>query len=86
MFKKDVVFKYSDIQKYAFKNIKKAIMEAPTLMPPYFSKDFILYTFATDVSYASMLTHKNDEDVEIPMYFMRYTFKGVELNYTEVDK
>ena len=82
MVKKDVVFKYSDIQKDVLKNIKKAIMEAHAFTPPDFSKDFILYTFSIDFSYASMLTHKNDKDVEIPMYFMRYTFKGVELNYT----
>ena len=45
MVKKDVVFKWSNIQKDAFKNIKKAIMEASTFMPPDFSKDFILYNF-----------------------------------------
>ena len=82
MVKKYFVFKWSDIQKDAFKNIKKAIMEAPTLMPPDFSKDFILYTFSTDVSYASMLTQKNEEDAEILVYFMISTFKGAELNYT----
>ena len=44
MIKKDVVFKWSDVQKDTFKNIKKSIMEAPTLMPPDFLKYFILYT------------------------------------------
>ena len=82
MVKKDVVFKWSDIQKDAFKNIKKAIMEAHALMSPDFSKDFILYTFDTDVSYVSMLTQKNEEDTEIPTYFMISTFEGAELNYT----
>ena len=53
------LFKWSDIQKDAFINVNKAIMDAPTLMPPDFSKDFILYTFHIDVSYAAMLTQKN---------------------------
>ena len=42
--------------------------------------------FATDVSYVAVLTQNNEEDVEIPMYFMSSTFKGAELNYTKVDK
>ena len=69
-----------------FANIKKDIMDALALMPPDFSKDFILYTFAIDVSYAAMFTQKNAKDVKIPVSFMSSTFKGAELNYTHVDK
>ena len=54
--KKDVPFKWSDEQKNAFTEIQKAIVEALTLMSLDFSKDFILYTFATDFSYAVVLT------------------------------
>ena len=53
-------------------------------MSPYFSKDFILYTFANDFYYASVLTQKNQEDTEIPISFMISTFKGVEINYSKV--
>ena len=55
-------------------------------MAPYFSKDFILYTIATDFSYAAFLTQKNHEDAEIPISFMSSTFKGAKLNYSQVDK
>ena len=55
-------------------------------MPPNFSKDFVLYTFATNVSYVVMLTQINEEDAEIPVSFIRFAFKGPELNYTQVDK
>ena len=85
MIKKYPLFKWSDIQKDVFVNIKKAIMDAHALIPPDFSKYFILYTFATDVSYATMLTHKNEEDIEISVSFTSSTFKGVELNYTQVE-
>ena len=44
--KKDVPFKWSDEQKNAFTEIQKAIAEAPTLMSPNFSKDFILYCYS----------------------------------------
>ena len=58
MIKKYGVFKWSEIQKDSFYNIKKDIMDAPALMPPDFSKDFILYTFPTDFSYVAMITRK----------------------------
>ena len=54
--KKDVPFKWSDEQKNAFTKIQKSIAEVPALMSPDFSKDFILDTFATDFSYAVVLT------------------------------
>ena len=80
--KKDVPFKWSNEQQEAFIKIHKSIAEAPSLMPPYFSKDFILYTFATDFSYAAFLTQKNHEDTEILISFMSSTIKGFELNYS----
>ena len=57
--KKDVQFKWCDEQKNVFADIRKSITEAPALMSPDFTKDFILYTFATDFSYAAVLTQKN---------------------------
>ena len=55
-------------------------------MAPNFNKDFILYTFSSDFSYAAVLTQKNHEDAEIPIYFMRSMFKGAEINYSQLDK
>ena len=51
-------------------------------MSPDFSKEFILYMFATNFSYVVVLTQKNNEDVEIPISFMSFKFKGDELNYS----
>ena len=84
--KKDVPFKWYDEQKNAFTEIRKAIAEATSLMSPDFGKYFILYNFSTDFSYATVLTHKNHEDTEIPISFMNSTFKGAELNYSQVEK
>ena len=69
-----------------FTKIRRAIVEAPALMSPDFSKDFILYTFATDFSYVAVLTQNDHEVTEIPISFMSSKFKGVELNYSQVDK
>jgi hypothetical protein len=53
-------------------------------MSPDFSQDFTLYTFASDRSYAAVLTQKNSENNEVPIAFMSSTFKGDELNYLVV--
>jgi hypothetical protein len=55
-------------------------------MSPDFSQDFTLYTFASDRSYAAVLTQKNSENNEVPIAFMSSAFKGVELNYPAVDR
>ena len=59
MIKKYIKFKWFDIQKNTFAKIRKAIAEFPTLMSPDFTKDFILYTFSTKLSYVVVLTKKN---------------------------
>ena len=82
MVKKDVPFKWSEEQKNAFIEIQNIIEEAHALMSPDFSKEFILYTFTTDFSYAVVLTQKNHEDAEIPISFMSSTFKRDEINYS----
>ena len=46
----------------------------------------MLYTFATDFSYAAILIQKNHEDIKIPISFMSLAFKGDELNHSQVDK
>ena len=55
-------------------------------MSPEFNKDFVLYTFLTEFSYAVVLTQKHHDDPEISIYFMSSTFKGAELNYSHIDK
>ncbi len=56
------------------------------MLSPDFDKEFYLYTFASDLSYAGVLTQKNDQGDEIPILFTSSAFTGVELNYPEVDK
>ena len=52
LIKKYAPLKWSNIQKDAFVNIRKVIVDASTLMSPDFDKDFILYTFSMKCSYA----------------------------------
>ena len=56
MVKKSIQFKWMDIEKVSFKYINTIIAHAPSLRRPYFEKDFILYTFASDNSLVVVLT------------------------------
>jgi hypothetical protein len=56
------------------------------LRSPDFSKDFFLYTFASDQSLAVVLTQKDDDKNEAPISFMSTNLQGAELNYLAIDK
>jgi hypothetical protein len=86
LIKKDVQYHWGPLESQAFDSIKKAIIDAPSLMSHDFSQDFTLYTFASDRSYAIVLTQKNAENNEVPIAFMSAAFKGAELNYPTVDQ
>jgi hypothetical protein len=86
MIKKDVLFKWGPQENLSFHSIRKSIKESTSLMSPDFSKDFMLYTFASDISYVVVRTQKNAENNEIPISFMSFAFKGEELNYPAVDQ
>ena len=86
MIKKDVIFNWGKTEKESFKRILEAISEAPSFLSPDFNKDFILYTFPSDISYAVVLTQLNQQNNEVPISSMSSNFKGAELNYHEVDK
>lgn len=61
-------------------------MEAPTLTSLDFDKEFILYTFASNISYVANLSQNNDEGDEVPISFMRSNLQGDELKYPKVEK
>ena len=51
-----------------------------------FKKYFILYTFASDDSLATVLTQKEDGGDVYPISFMSTSLQGAELNYPAIDK
>ena len=86
MIKKNAIFNWGQTEKESFQKILEAISEAPSFLSPDFNKDLILYTFASKISYAVVLTQINQQNNEVPISFMSSNFKGVELHYHEVDK
>lgn len=69
-----------------FNLIKQEIINAPSLATQNFSNHFILYTFASDKSCATILTQANRDKVEAPIAFFSSNLQGVELNYSDIEK
>eukprot|EP00253_Pinus_taeda_P031606 PITA_31606 len=86
MIKKNSVFKWGPAEKEAFDSIKQSIINAPALSTPNFSTHFMLYTLASDSSYAAVLTQINYQNFEAPISFYSSNLQGAELNYSEVEK
>jgi hypothetical protein len=86
MIRKDEDFKWYEERRGSFNNIKSAISQAPVLRIHDFSKDFFLYTFASNQSLAAILTQKDDDKNEGPVSFMSTDLQGAEVNYPAIDK
>ena len=86
MVKQSVQFKWADVEKISFNDIKETITHALSLRSPDFEKDFIMYTFALYNSLAAVLTQKGELGDEYPISFMSTRLQGAELNYHVVDK
>lgn len=86
MIKKNSNFKWSQDEHEAFILIKQAIINAPSLATSNFSESFVLYTFASEKSYAAILTQANQEKMEAPIAFFSSNLQGAELNYSDMEK
>ncbi len=63
MLKKDKEFKWSTEACESFDLIKKALTETPVLISPDYTKDFLLFSFASEHRVARVLLQKNDENM-----------------------
>eukprot|EP00253_Pinus_taeda_P034210 PITA_34210 len=86
MIKKNSVFRWGSEEKEAFDLIKQSIINSPALNTPNFSNHFTLYTIASNLSYAAVLTQINNHNLEAPISFYSSNLQGAELNYSEVEK
>ena len=69
MLKKGHEIKWIAEAKKYFKEIKRAISEAPLLVSPDFTKDFLIFSYASKHTIAAVLLQKNNENMEQPIAF-----------------
>lgn len=86
MIRNNAIFKWGKDERESFELIKKSIINAPSLTTPNFLKPFVLYTFSSDTSYATVLTQLNDQNIEAPISFFSSNLQGAELNYFSIEK
>jgi hypothetical protein len=86
LLKKDTVFRWDDKAIKSFEDIKDAISQAPVLVSPDYSRDFIIFSFASQDTIAGVLLQKDVDDHEHPIAFMSKVLRDSELNYSITGK
>ena len=61
-------------------------MEAPTLISPDYSKEFHIFSFASDDTLAIVLMQADEEGSEHPVGYFRKTLRDAELKYDIIEK
>jgi hypothetical protein len=72
--------------KASFKRVKKAIGEAPVLESLDYTKEFLIFSFASEHSVAVVLLQKNEEGFEQPIAFFNKSLRDAELRYDILEK
>jgi hypothetical protein len=86
MLKKDTKIKWDTESKQSFEQVKHALTQAPVLISPDFTKDFYLFSFASEHTIAAVLLQKNNEGYEQPIAFFSKALRDAALNYKIMEK
>jgi hypothetical protein len=86
MLRKGNEVKWTVEPKEAFEQIKKALTEAPVLISPDYSKNFMIFSFASIDTVVVVLLQKNDAGLEHPISFFSRTLRDVEIRYDIMEK
>ena len=83
--------KYSEIKwvvdsKKYFKDINKVVTEALVLVILDFSKDFLIFSYASEHTIARVLLHKSEQNDEHPIAFFSKVLRVGELKYDIMEK
>jgi hypothetical protein len=70
----------------SFDQIKKSVTKAPMLIDPNYSKDFIIFAFASFDTVAIVLLQKNEEGFEQSNVFFSRALRDVEMKYDIIEK
>jgi hypothetical protein len=70
----------------SFEQIKKELTEAPMLISPNYSKDFLIFSFASSDTLVDVLLQKNNAGMEQPIAYFSRALKDVEVRYDIMEK
>jgi hypothetical protein len=86
MLKRDTKIKWTIEEKHSFDQVKQALTQSPVLISPDFTKDFLIFSFASEHTNAVVLLQKNNEGHELPMAFFSKSLRDVALKYNIMEK
>ena len=86
MLKKGNEVKWTAEPREYFVQIKKALTEAPVLVSPDYSKDFLIFSFASFDIVAVVLLQRNEEGREHPIAFFSRALRDAEVKYEIMEK
>ena len=86
MLKKDAEIKCIPEAKEYFEKIKQALIQAPVLINPNYSKEFLIFSFSSEDTIAFVLLQRNDQGYEQPISFFNKTLRDFELKYDIMEK
>jgi hypothetical protein len=86
MLRKDSEIKWTFETRDYFDQIKKSLIEAPILVSPDYSEDFLIFSFASFDTVVTVLLQKNVEGLEHPIVFFSRALGDVELKYDIMEK
>ena len=85
MLKKENEIKWTMDARKSFKGSKQAITEAPVMVSPYFSKYFLIFSYASKHTIVGFLLQKNNQNVEQPIAFFSKELRDGELKYDIIE-
>jgi hypothetical protein len=86
MLRKGNEVKWTTESQNSFDQIKKALTEAPVLISPDYSKDFLIFSFSSFDTVATVLLQKNVEGLEQPISFFSRALRDTEVKYDIMEK
>jgi len=78
--------KWSLEAKKSFEDIKVALTRAPVLSIPSFTKDFIMFSFASEHTIVGVLLQKDEQEFEKPITYFSKTLWDAPLRYDIMEK
>ena len=63
-----------------------ALTEAPVLVSPHFTREFLTFSFASEDTLAIVLLQKNKDGLEQPIAFFSKNLRDSELKYSILEK
>ena len=86
LLKHDTPFVWDETAQLTFEALKKALLSAPLLRLPDYSRDFILYLAVSESTIEVVLIQEDDKLVEHVLYYLSHALAGPELRYSHIEK